>query len=194
MSIQLCVSEWMISNSSGTGLARAWLPRLVAERFATSTRDGAVDRAPDQLVFIDTDLTWRNTSGAWQAVQLSLHRASRTLITSNPNTVSLDDALSWDIGAAPSAPVPTAVGDGAAIRLKSSPSSETNMIYGKMFHDADDTVSWHELGSVADGETVHVRYRCLFSTPGEWRTAVKPQFEAWARWARLRLWASPWLP
>ncbi len=190
---QLCTAEFLVSDSQGFGFSRSWLPSIVAERFVASTRDGSVDRAPDAVPFIDADLVWTNEFTDPVHLSLSLHRASRSFVESSPNTLALDDALSWDIGATPNAPLPTAVRNGVGTRLKRQRFSNSTIFYGRSFADYDDFVSYHDIGLIEPAETVQVRYRCLFSTPGEWRVPLSPRHEVFARWARLRLWSAPWI-
>lgn len=193
MSLRICTSEWMISDLNGVDFAEAWLPRVAAVRFATSSKDGQIQNSPDPVPLIDTDLIWTNSTGAWQNCHLGIHRAPRSVITSNPNTVVLDDAWSFDIGVSPQAALPSAVGSGIGARIKTTPSQLNQTIYSRLFNDWDDWISMHQLGAVADGETVHVRYQCLLTTPGEWRGGTSPLYQALARWVRLRLFCAPLL-
>lgn len=193
MSLQICTSEWMASGPQGTGFSPAWLPRIVAERFAGSAKDGEVSRAPDPVPVIDTMLTWTNTTGAWQDCRLVVHRASRSVITSNPNTVVLDDGVSWDVGQSPRAALPTVSADGVGARIKTTPNILNETIYGRLFNDWDDWTSIHTIGAVAAGETVDIRYQCALTTPGQWRGGSSPLHQSFARWARLLLWAAPLL-
>lgn len=193
MALSVCTLEYLISDYRGVRIADQWFPRVVAERFAASTRDGTVDRAPDQVPFIETDLTWTNRSTASQHVQLSLHRAPRSMVVSNTNTIALDDAVSYAVGANPTAPRPSAARSGVGSRVSMTPPGATPIQYARIFADRDDWVTYEDIGEVPPGQTVHVRYLCLYSTPGPWRTPPQPRHEAYARWARLRLWASPHL-
>lgn len=193
MSLRICTAEFMVSTNRGTGMAESWLPRIVAERMVTSGRDGATERAPDQVAFIDTDLLWTNTTGDPQHLYMSVHRASRSLVTSTPNTVTLDDAWSFDVGDSPAAPIPAANDKGFGARIKRNRSTETTVSFCRLFRDIPDWVSNVDIGYIGPDESVHVRYRALYSTPGEWRTGNSARHEMYARWARLRLWASPWV-
>src|SRR5690606_19455661 len=123
---------------------------------------------------------------------VSIHRAPRSLVTSTPNTLVLDDAWTWDIGVSPNAPTPYGTNSGVGIQIQVRKSFESQQ-YCRMFRDFPDSVSYQDLGAVDPGETVHFRYRCLFSTPGVWRTPVQPLHTAAARWARTRLWTAPWV-
>jgi hypothetical protein len=191
MSLKVCTAEFMISDSSGMGFASSWLPTLVAERMAVSGRDGEVDRAPDQVPFIDSEILWTNNTDDTVHVMVSVHRASRSILSSSPNTLVLDDAWTSDIGVSPSAPAPAGTSNGVGARIKTRRSYQS-LIFSRIFRDYADWLSYVEVGAVDPGETVHFRYRCLFSTPGEWRTAVQPRYEAHARYTRLRMWTAPW--
>lgn len=193
-SLKICTAETMLSDSAGLDFAEGWLPRIVAERFATSGRDGSVDRAPDPVAFIDTDLLWTNETGTAQHCHVSVHRASRNLLTSMFNRLVLDDAYSVDVGPAPSAPTPTGAVNGIGFRFTNARSFEQLRFRGWGFMDLPDYQSYYEIGEPVDpGDSVHFRYRCLFSTPGNWRTPPSPRYEANARWARLRLFAAPYV-
>lgn len=174
------------------GFTTSWLPTLVTERMAVSGRDGTADRAPDQVPFIDTDILWSNTSTDTVHVVVSVHRASRSLVSSSPNTLVLDDAWTFDIGPSPSAPPPSGTSNGIGTRAKTRRSTQS-LAFTRIFRDYPDWVSYVEVGAVDPGMSVHFRYRALFSTPGEWRTAVQPRHEVFARWARLRMFTSPWV-
>lgn len=190
MSLKICTAEFMVSDAKGFGLSQTWLPRIVAERFVQSTRDGTVARAPDPVPFIDADLAWTNTSTDPQHLTVSVHRASRSLVTSDPNTLVFDDAVSWSVGKSPTAARPAAVDNGIGGRIKRARSTQ-NLKFSRLFIDRGDWVSYHDIGPVLPEQSIHFRYMCLFSTPGEWRASVQPRYEASARWARLRAFASP---
>lgn len=192
MSLKVCTAEFLLSDSTGMGFNAAWLPTLVAERMAVSGRDGEVDRAPDQVPFIDSEILWTNTTDDTVHVAVSVHRASRSLLSSSPNTLVIDDAWTSDIGLSPSAPAPAGTANGIGARIKTRRSYQS-LIFSRIFRDYADWVSYVEVGAVDPGDTVHFRYRALFSTPGEWRTAVQPRYEAHARYTRLRMWTAPWV-
>lgn len=193
MSIKICTAEHMISSPGGIGMARGWFPRIVAERFVGTTRDVTVERAPDPVTFIETDMTWYNGSADAQHVSVSIHRAPQSITTSNPNKVLITDAWSSDVGISPSAGVPEVSGDGLAGRLKLNRPSDLdeNIVYGRLFIDADDHVGYAHIGSVPPGQAMHFRYVCAVQTPGDWRLAVDPRHEAATRWVRLIAIASP---
>jgi hypothetical protein len=190
VSLKICTAEFMASDATGTGFTSAWLPTMATERMATSGKDGTVDRSPDQVPFIDAEILWTNSSSDPIHAMVSIHRAPRSLVTSQPNTVVLDDAWTWDIDDSPAAPTPYGTNSGVGIGLKTRQSFEP-AVYSRLFRDFPDMVSYQDLGEIPPGETLHFRYRCLFSTPGVWRAPVQPLHTASARWARLRLWTAP---
>lgn len=191
MSLRICTAEFMISDSTGTGFSPAWLPTMVTERMATSGKDGNVDRAPDQVPFIESEILWSNRNSDPVHAMVSIHRAPRSLVSSSPNTLALDDAWTWDVDVSPNAPIPFGTTNGVGIRFQTRQASRP-LIYSRIFRDFPDWVSYQDIGAVDPGETLHFRYRCLFSTPGSWRTPVQPLMVAQARRARLRLWTAPW--
>lgn len=191
LSLKVCVAEFMLSDTVGTGFAMSWFPTLVAESLVASTKDGTVDNSPDAVTFIDADLTWTNGGDDPVHLMMAVRRASRTLVTSNPNKVVLDDAYSWDIATSPAAPRPTATRNGVGIMAKISPALASTLQFGHLFGDRADWIHYEEIGQCDPGLTLQFRYMCLFSTPGTWRTAITPKHEAWARYVQLRLFAAP---
>jgi hypothetical protein len=193
MSLRVCTAEFLTSTPKGMGFSPSWLPRMVVERMAASSRDGQVDRAPDGVPFIESDILWTNTTGDPVHAHVTMHRASRSLVTSNPNMVAFDDAYSFDVGLSPAAPIPASFNNGFGARLKASRSSSTSVLFGRVFRDIPDWLTNVDIGLVEPDESVHFRYRGLFSTPGHWRTGGSSRHEMYARWTRLRLWTAPWV-
>lgn len=191
MSLSICTNEWITSDRVGLRFTEAWFPRLVSEQFVGSVQDGDLDRAPDPLPLITADLLWTNSTGTDQHVHVETQRAPRSLVVSNPNTVVLDDAVSWDVGDSPNAPRPSMTRNGIGARLQLTRPSQSTIRFGTTFADRDDGVFMTHIGRVRPDESLHFRYMCLFSTPGAWRTGESPRTEAYARWARLRVFASP---
>jgi hypothetical protein len=192
-SVKVCTAEWMLSDPRGMEFGREWMPRIVSERFLTSGMDGVIERTPDPLPMIEGDLVWTNSTPSDQHLIAVLLRAPRSLVTSSPNTVVMDDAVSWDVGVSPNAPLPAASRSGIGGRMKNTRATTKKIAFGRVFMDRDDAVSYYDLGPVYPDRTAHFRYRCLLSTPGEWRTPNQNRHEAYARWARLMFLASPML-
>lgn len=191
MSLSICTSAWMFTGPAGTGPNDAWYPRIVRERMLASSRDGSVERAPDPVPFIDGDLAWTNETSAVQVCVLLLHRAPRRMVAANPNTYALDDAISWDVGLSPNAPTPYAQNSGIGARAMNTPATVNQTYYGRLFRSWDSSVRREQIGEVEPGETVHVRYSALYTTPGSWRAPSQGLQVVRAYWAKLQLWAGP---
>jgi hypothetical protein len=193
--LKLCTAEYMISDTNGLGMRRNWFPRVVAEAFLGSTKDGAIKRAPDPVTMIDGDLTWYNNSPDPQLVTVCIHRAPRSIVASNPSTVVLHDSWSWDIGVSPAADFPGAAQDTFGGRLQiDRPSVEAkNVQFARYFIDGDDSQTWVTVGEVPSRESLHFRYICAVQTPGIWTvpSEFEPRWEAHARWTRLIAIGSP---
>lgn len=194
MSLKLCTAEYMISDTNGLGMRRGWFPRVVAEAFLGSTKDGEIQRAPDPVTMIEGDLSWFNNSPDDQLVSVMVKRAPRSITTTNPNTVILHDAWTYDVGESPLADSPSVMQDSTGGRLQIDRASiaADDLQFGRLFIDADDSQTMVGVGLVPSMQAMHFRYLCAVQTPGTWTTpAENGRFEAQARWARLIALASP---
>jgi hypothetical protein len=195
MSVKICTAEYLISDTNGLGPRRSWLPRPVDEAFLTSTKDGEIKRAPDPVTMIDGDLTWFNNSPDDQVVVVQIHRAPRDIVVSNPGTIVLHDAWSFDIGPNPSAEVPSVTQDafGGKCQLDRASVAADVLTEGRYFLTGDESQNYVDVGVVPSMEVLHFRYVCSVQTPGVWTESTEwaPRFEAQARWARLIAIASP---
>lgn len=205
MSLKLCVSEYMLSDINGVGMRRGWFPRVVAEAFLESTKDGEIKRAPDPVPMITGDLTWFNNSPDAQVVAVQIHRAPRSITTTSPNTVVIQDAWTWAVGISPSADPPVVMQDatGGRLQLDRAYTAGDELKFGRLFLDADDAQTLVPLGVVPSMQSMHFRYLCSVQTPGTWTTqgdstagaasggSSSGRHEAQARWTRLIALASP---
>ena len=195
MAVKLCVSSSMLSTVAGLGMRRNWYPRVVAEAFLESTKDGEINRAPDPVTMIDGDLTWYNASEAAQNVFVQVQRAPRSIVTQSPGTVVIHDAWSWAVSESPSADYPSVTQDafGGRAQVDRPEVAADKLKYGRLFFDSDASQTWVPLGVVEAKESLHFRYLAAVQTPGTWTTPseFEPRWEAYARWARLMAWASP---
>lgn len=205
MSLKLCVSEYMLSDTNGVGMRRGWFPRIVAEAFLESTKDGEIKRAPDPVPMITGDLAWFNNSPDPQVVAVQVHRAPRSITTTNPNTVLIQDAWTFDIGVSPSADVPTVMQDstGGRLQLDRAYTAGADLKFGRVFLDTDDSQTLVPIGVVPSMQSLHFRYLASVQTPGTWTTqgdsgsagaasgGSAGRHEAQARWTRLLAIASP---
>lgn len=195
MTLKPCCAEYMLSTVRGIGMARHWYPRVVAERFLESTKDGKIERSPDPVTMIDGDLTWSNSTRDPQVATVQIIRAPRTIVAQSPNTVVIHDAISHRVGVSPTADYPSVAQDSVGGRFQVDRPSATaaDLTYARLFYDFDTSQQMVPVGVLDPGESLHFRYVAAVQTPGIWTTAseFEPRWEAHARWTRLVCLASP---
>jgi len=195
MAVRLCTSEYLISTVDGVGLRRGWFPRIVAEKYLTATKDGEIKRSPDPVPTILGDVTYVNGDPDPQTVIVQLQRGPRSIVTQSPNTVVIHDAWSWAVGADAAADFPS-VGQetfGGGLQVDRPEAAAKDIKYGRTFLDCDSSQTWIPVGDIPPGESLHFRYLAAIQTPGVWTTPseFEPRWEAFARWARLLVFAGP---
>ncbi|QGH75287.1 hypothetical protein I5G61_gp39 [Mycobacterium phage Quesadilla] len=197
-SLKLCTGEYMISDTNGLGVRRTWLPRVVAQQFLESTKDGEIKLSPDPVTMIDGDLTWFNNSPDRQRVWVLVHTAPRSIIAQSPSTVVIHDAWSHLIGKEPSADFPSVIANtfGGRLQIDRASVAADDIQFGRYFLDGDDFQTWVSIGTVPPRQSFHFRYLAAVQTPGTWiipgsNSDVTPRWEAYARWTRLIALAAP---
>jgi hypothetical protein len=189
MSIKICTSEYLISDTGGLGVRRAWFPRVVGEAFLESTRDGEITQSPDPVTMIEGDVAWFNNSDGAQNVAVMVHRGPRSIVAQSPTTVVIHDAWSWAIGKNPTADFPSAFADtfGGKFQIDRPSAAAADLLYGRVFIDTDDSQVMVNVGKVPAMQSFHFRYRAAVQTPGVWirPSEFEDRFEAQARWTRL---------
>lgn len=195
MSVKLCTAEYMLSTTGGLGMSRHWFPRVVAEAFLESTKDGEIKRSPDPVTMIDGDLAWFNNNPDPQVVYVQVIRAPRSVVSQSPGTVVIHDAWSFAVGQSPSADYPSVIQDtfGGRLQFDRPAAAAADLRYCRQFFDGDSTQAWVTIGEVAPQESLHFRYLAAVQTPGVWTTPTEfdARSEAHARWARLLAFATP---
>lgn len=195
MTVKICTSEYMLGNVKGLGMARSWFPRIVAEAFLESTKDGEMKRAPDPVTLIDGDLSWLNNNRDPQMVFVQVIRAPRSIVAQSPSTVVIHDAWSWAVGESPTADFPSVIQDtfGGRLQFDRPSAASADLKYCRQFYDADSSSAWVAIGQVDPQESLHFRYLAAAQTPGTWTmpSEFDARWEAQARWARLLAFATP---
>lgn len=185
----------MLSTVDGLDFARHWFPRIVAEAFLESTKDGEIKLSPDPVTMIDGDMTWFNNTDDPQWVMVQVERAPRSIVTQSPTTLVIHDAWSHDAGVSPLADYPSVVQDtfGGRAQIDRSVATADALLYGRLFYDGDSTQAWETVGIVPPQQSMHFRYIAAVQTPGLWITPTEfePRWEAQARWTRLLAFATP---
>ncbi|ANZ52331.1 hypothetical protein J3996_gp37 [Mycobacterium phage Laurie] len=195
MSVKVCTFEYMLSTVNGMDLARHYFPRVVAESFLESTKDGEIKLSPDPVTMIDGDLTWFNNTTDDQWVVVQTQRAPRSIVAQSPATVVIHDAASFDVGISPQADYPSVMQDtfGGRGQVDRKEARAEDLLYGRLFYDSDSTQAWRTVGVVPAGQSMHYRHLTAVQTPGTWisPSEFEPRWEASARWVRLLAFATP---
>lgn len=195
MSLKICTAEYMISDSRGTGVSNAWLPRVVQEEFLESTKDGDIKLSPDPVTMIDGDLSYHNRSTSPQHLWVTIHKAPRSIVAQSPSTVVIHDAWNFATGPTPQADFPSVSADtfGGRLQIDRGSAAAADLLYGRYFLDGDDNQVYVDCGIVLPDQGLHFRYMASVQTPGVWvePTEFDPRWEADARWARLIALAQP---
>jgi len=185
----------MIATVNGLGMSRNWFPRIVAEAFLESTKDGEIKRSPDPVTMIEGDLSWTNNSSDPQMVFVQVLRAPRSVVVQSPSTVVIHDAWSHAVGRSPTADYPSVIQDtfGGKLQFDRPAAAAADLTYCRQFFDGDSTQAWVTVGQVDPQESMHFRYLAAVQTPGVWTTPSEfdSRWEASARWARLLAFATP---
>lgn len=189
MSIKVCTSDHIVSTTAGMGMRRSWLPGYLKGSYLLSTKDGEIERSPDPVTMIEGDLSFYNGSGGPREVWVSVQRAPRSIVTTQPATVILQEAYTFDIGVDPSAEEPSVFRDafGGKMQTDKAATSGKDLKYGRYFLDDLDSLVKVPCGVVPVGQGLHFRYICAVQTPGVWTTPTEepPRYEANARYVRL---------
>lgn len=195
MSVKICTVEYMLSTVAGLDFAKHYFPRIVAESFLESTKDGEIKLSPDPVTMIDGDLTWFNNTDDDQWVCVEVQRAPRSIVAQSPSTVVIHDAWTHAVGVSPQADFPSVVQDtfGGRSQVDRAEARPEDLLYGRLFLDSDSSSSWETVGVVPAQRSMHFRYLAAVQTPGVWTSPseFEPRWEANARWARLLAYATP---
>lgn len=195
MSVRICTHEYMLSTVEGVDMARHWFPRIVAEAFLESTKDGEIKLSPDPVTMIDGDLTWFNNTDDPQWITVQVQRAPRSIVAQSPATVVIHDAWTHAVGVSPQADFPSVEQNtfGGRGQVDRPETTAEELLYGRLFIDNDASQAWHTIGIVPAQRSFHFRYLAAVQTPGTWTTPTEfePMWEAHARWARLLAYATP---
>lgn len=195
MGIRICTSEGMLSTTAGLGMARHWYPRIVAEAFLESTKDGEIKRSPDPVTMIDGDVSWTNNTLDPLNVFMQVLRAPRSVVIQSPSTVLIHDAWSFAVGKSPTADYPSVYQDtfGGKLQFDRPSAAAADLQYCRQFYDCDSAQAWVTIGQVDPQESLHFRYLAAVQTPGVWTSPseFESRWEASARWARLLVFTTP---
>lgn len=191
MSIRVCADEFFQVDPGRLSLSPSAIPREVTARNVASDRDGEVERVADEVKMVEATASWTNRNRAPARVAVRLHIGPRQVVTSNPNAVSIADWSGSAVGRNPTVDTRTRYHGKHLARFRLNDPTDQGFAYGTRFDDIPDRVIWYDFGVAEPEETAMVTFWSFLATPGLWREASTPFFEARAYWIRMQIWAMP---
>lgn len=191
----VCLGQNLTTDDAGAlRLQPFTVPRPVIDVRAQASGDGAVspETALPGKLLINQRITWRNDTPLEQPVFLRVIRASRSIITSNPNAIEFRDRWTYATDAEPDVPYPTGIYNGkrgAALDVGTNSVAEPNP--GVLWYWTPTGSQDEWLDPLLPGERLNIWYRCYVWTPDPWSDNANknnPVHDARANWTRLQLW------
>lgn len=193
----VCTDRNLAITAGVLGIEKWSAPRMVAQQSATSTADGSISSpitTQPGTQLIDASMSWVSDSPLDLWMRLQIIRSYWSIHTSNPNVIQIWD--SWMTGVDEAAAIPNNYGAANGLcTLGIDVGVDTNsQPFGGIIqqdYPVNSTEDWIQLPA---GSTLNVRYRCYVWTPPPWSNnanANSPNHAAYARGAKLRLWAYP---
>jgi hypothetical protein len=190
----VCVDENLTVTTDGLLRLAPWsVPRNLVDVMMRSGGDGGIGATtalPGKLL-IDHQDSWVNDTPVDHMVLIRVTRASKFIVTSNPNAVQFRDRWSWAQDAPASEPVVTGYFNskcGLSADVGTNSVAEPNP--GKFWGWFPATSSDEWVGTISPGQTLNVWYRMYVWTPPPWSDNANkntPVHIANAGWARLQL-------
>lgn len=194
----VCIDENLTLDAAGGLRLQPWsVVRPVADVRALASGDGPIaprTALPGKLL-IESSLSWRNDSPLEQRLKIEVVRASRSVITSNPNAIQFRDRWTYAVDAVPSEPVTSGIFNGQSgpsIDFSTNSVAEPNP--GVLWWWSPTSCASEWVSEVQPGETFNLRYRCYVWTPPPWNDNANknsPTHDARANWTHIILWAYP---
>lgn len=196
----VCMDENMTTDAAGQPQFEPWaVPRPVVDLKVQSGGDGRLIKPEISLPgkrLISQKFSWLNDTPIEQPVLIRVTRASRSILTSNPNAIQVRDKWNYAIDNNPEEPITTTVHDGqfgGAIDLGSNSVAEP--VPGRLWLWSDTcTVDKWVTPLLKPTQTVNVWYQCYVWTPPPWSNNANknsPQHEVYVNWVRLQLIVHP---
>lgn len=196
----VCISENLYTDDAGLLHMQPWaVPRLVRDVKAPSN-DGNGKIYPTLIapgkLLINQRLDWKNDTPLEQDVLIRVVRASREIITSNPNAIQFRDRWSYAVDTDPAVPYTSGYFNSQfGVAYDGGTNSVAEPTPGKLWlwspvTCADEWVPY----SIAPNETFNFWYRQYVWTPPPWSDNANknsPVHIARANWARCQLWVYP---
>src|SRR5688500_4771682 len=206
MPLLVCTDGSFTHRDGILGLADLGAYSMVADVLQEASNDGSCGDLPlPGRVHLDMEVAWLNDTGTPYRVIAEVERGPRMISSSAPNKGEFREQVSGVVGLSARASEPDAAGNPLTKMGGNAYTGPDGRCTG-----ATKTRSWanwyaQDRSSVAfpfaficqDGWTASFRYRCTFTTEisagDKWGAPVgTAHYEARARWAECRLYASPW--
>lgn len=196
----VCIDQNMTVDDVGLPRFQPWaVPRLVACERVQSGGDGRLTRSltgqPGRLM-LDKQVNWLNDTPLEQPVLIRVVRASRSILTSNPNVIQVRDRWTYAIDGEPDMPITTSVYDGhfgGGVDFGSNSVAEPQPGRLWLWSDTNTTDKWVS-PMLKPGQQLNVWYQCYAWTPPPWSNNANknsPAHEVYVNWTRLELIAFP---
>lgn len=196
----VCIDENLTTSNVGLPLMQRWaVPRLVASVRAASGGDGRLTKSEISLPgkpLINRTVEWVNDTPLEQPVRILVTRASRSILTSNPNAIQVRDRWTYAIDAEPEDPTVTSIFNGqfgGAIDLGTNSVSEPEPGRLWLWAGTNSEDEWIS-PKLQPGQKLKMWYKCFVWTPPPWSNNANknsPEHEVYVNWTRLQLIAHP---
>lgn len=193
----VCIGEGLTTDEAGQLRVQPYtVPRPVSDGRALASGDGALGQVINLpgLLRLNYAASWRNDTPVPQGIKIMVVRASRSIVTSNPNAVQFRDRWTWAVDRPPSRPVVTTQHNG---RVGAGLDLQTNTVGEPLpgvlwtWEDTNCVEEWLPR-ELQPGQQVNVWYQAYVWTPPPWSNNANknsPRHEARANWVRVILWA-----
>jgi hypothetical protein len=197
----ICLDENLQLDANSQLLAERWsVPRLVVDVKARSGNDGTLtaEQALPGKLLIDQRFGWRNDSPLECMAVITVTRASKSWILSNPNAIQFRDRWTTIIAPddkAPEVPVTTSIYNsqvGSAIDVGTNSVAEPSP--GKQWVWASANCAQEIVGPIPPGEKLNGWYRQYVWTPPPWSNNANknnPEHKAYGGWVRIQVMVLP---
>lgn len=196
----VCIDENMTVTESGLlRMARWSVPRQVADVMVKSSADGPFNTpqpAPPGVLMMDQKLSVKNESPLPASLRITVTRASRSWIVSNPNAVQIKDRWTRAVNRQPDMPVVSSISNGqTGSSIDLGTNSVAEPVKGRQWLSmgAGDSDEWFPQ-LLEPNDVFNLWYQCYYYTPPPWSDNANqnaPQHEVRARWTRIQMWMFP---
>lgn len=205
MPLLVCTDGSFAHRDGFLGLGDLGAYSLVKDLYQEASNDGSYGELPlPGRTHLDMEVNWLNDTGVPHRVIAEVERGPRMVAVSAPNHGEFREQVQGVVGVNARASEPDAAGNPLS-KMGGVPytgpdsrcSISATRPWANWYAQDRSTVAFPFAYICQDGWTASFRYRCIFTTeisPGDkWGAPIgTAHYEARARWAECRLFASPW--